>query len=460
VELDTYNNGVIDDNSNNHIGILTNGNLDAIAQTTVSPSFKNGGLWNVWIDYNGASKTLEARVSQDLTRPINPTVSAVVNIPAILNQEQIFVGLAATTGAAVGQHEIFDWDFKVNGTEINKSIDILPNRVYEPGLAGVTVYLDLNDNEVLDNGEPLQVTAKDNPNTPNIDETGKYEFNYLEPGTYVVREIVPNGYIQTAPIGTKVGSAFDGEFFNQNWSSSYRILNGTPTVIQEASQSLTGGNPGAYRDMAHQWSGQVIVYHRYGGYTYDPAIQGAFDIVNYSEDQREFVNGSVGRGMLIFQDGDIYRTTPAFVFSAFDNADWRTWVLEGIKAKDFISDSTGKNPDFSENGSPMQFGYWRSNTMNDRAEHDIDNWSFSLIDTSTNSYRVNLSAGEVVEKIDFGNVLAGSVNVPPRIVSNPITTGYIGVPYQYQVAVIDGNDDALTYTLVHRTANNSDYLDQ
>ncbi|HEC83671.1 MAG: hypothetical protein DRR08_18575 [Candidatus Parabeggiatoa sp. nov. 2] len=62
----------------------------------------------------------------------------------------------------------------------------------EPGMAGVTIYLDLNENGALDEGEPRQVTDKD----------GRYKFSELEPGTYVVREVVPKGYRQTFP-GTK-----------------------------------------------------------------------------------------------------------------------------------------------------------------------------------------------------------------------------------------------------------------
>ncbi|MCZ8036898.1 MAG: DUF4114 domain-containing protein [Microcystis sp. LE17-20A] len=447
VELDTYNNGAIDDNSNNHVGILINGNRDAIAQTTVSPSFKNGARWNVWIDYNGATQTLEARVSQDLTRPVNPTVSSVVNIPAILNREDVFIGLAASTGGAWAQHDVFAWDFEVKGTEIDKSIDILPNRTIEPGLAGVTVYLDLNDNEFLDQGEPFQVTAEDDPNTQNIDETGRYEFNYLQPGTYVVREIVPDGYIQTAPIGTVLGSMFDGDFNDEDWSSSYLVVSGTPTITEiSEDQRLTGGNPGAYRHMIHHWGGgRIIVYHRYEDYTFDPSVR-PFDTIDYVEDVRAInISGVIGQGMAIFQGGDIFR----MLGRAFGNFDWQTWAVGNLKEEDFFSDFTGNRPDFSENGAPMQFGYWRSNTNNgQRIEHGIDDWSVTLIDSSTNSYLVNLSAGEIVEKIDFGNALAGSVNIAPRIVSNPITTAYIGVPYQYQVAAIDGNGDALTYTLL------------
>ena len=59
----------------------------------------------------------------------------------------------------------------------------------EPGVPGVNIYLDLNDNGVLDDGEPFQET----------DENGQYVFEGLAAGTYTVREVVPDGFIQTAP---------------------------------------------------------------------------------------------------------------------------------------------------------------------------------------------------------------------------------------------------------------------
>ena len=67
----------------------------------------------------------------------------------------------------------------------------------EPGMAWVTIYVDLNNNGVKDAGEPSAVTAPDDPATPNVDERGTYTISGLSAGTYTVREVVPNGWIQT-----------------------------------------------------------------------------------------------------------------------------------------------------------------------------------------------------------------------------------------------------------------------
>ncbi len=59
----------------------------------------------------------------------------------------------------------------------------------EPGLAGVTIFIDANNNGTLDTGERSVVTPT----------SGNFTFSNLAPGTYVVREIVPNGFRPTTP---------------------------------------------------------------------------------------------------------------------------------------------------------------------------------------------------------------------------------------------------------------------
>ncbi len=67
----------------------------------------------------------------------------------------------------------------------------------EPGLPGVTIYLDLNFNTQLDDNEPIVVTSADDPFT-DFDEGGQYAFT-VDPGLYAVREVVPDGFRQTFP---------------------------------------------------------------------------------------------------------------------------------------------------------------------------------------------------------------------------------------------------------------------
>jgi hypothetical protein len=59
----------------------------------------------------------------------------------------------------------------------------------EPGLPKWTIYLDLDNDGILNNNEPFQVT----------DLGGNYGFTNLAPGTYYVREVQNTGWTQTAP---------------------------------------------------------------------------------------------------------------------------------------------------------------------------------------------------------------------------------------------------------------------
>ncbi|GAB6185874.1 GEVED domain-containing protein [Thermopirellula anaerolimosa] len=120
----------------------------------------------------------------------------------------------------------------------------------EPGLPGVQVYVDLNNNAVLDSFEPVAVTQLDDPSTPNVDETGFYQFTGLFAGSYTVREVVPSGWIQTYPTAGLVlpdgqtrhlrapagSSITDGQRFT--------ISNGTTVVTFEfdSNSTVTAGN--------------------------------------------------------------------------------------------------------------------------------------------------------------------------------------------------------------------------
>ncbi|MBL8827453.1 MAG: hypothetical protein JNM18_10795, partial [Planctomycetaceae bacterium] len=60
----------------------------------------------------------------------------------------------------------------------------------ETGIAGATVFVDINRNNALDTDEPTTVTGSD----------GSYTFTNLAPGAYVVREVAMAGYNLTYPL--------------------------------------------------------------------------------------------------------------------------------------------------------------------------------------------------------------------------------------------------------------------
>ncbi|MDW8444849.1 MAG: S8 family serine peptidase [Acetobacteraceae bacterium] len=66
----------------------------------------------------------------------------------------------------------------------------------ELGLAGWTIFLDLNGDGILQPSEPSVLTGED----------GTYRFVGLLPGTYIVAEVQRAGWVQTTPTGSGAGS--------------------------------------------------------------------------------------------------------------------------------------------------------------------------------------------------------------------------------------------------------------
>ncbi len=92
----------------------------------------------------------------------------------------------------------------VKFSDNNGNDQVEPN---EPGLGGFTIYLDLNENNVLDSGEPSTITLSDPP-----DARGSYRFDGLPPDTYVVKEVQQPGFTQITsdPVITITGAeSFD-----------------------------------------------------------------------------------------------------------------------------------------------------------------------------------------------------------------------------------------------------------
>ena len=108
VELDTFNNG--EPGGGNHIGIDLNGSVNSVVSQAIPGRFNDGNTWFVWVDYNGVTDLLEARVSPTNSRPAAANVSTTVNLPAILGTTNAFVGFTSGTGAGGGTHQITSWN--------------------------------------------------------------------------------------------------------------------------------------------------------------------------------------------------------------------------------------------------------------------------------------------------------------------------------------------------------------
>lgn len=112
VEYDTWHNGELGDNDGNHLGVDLNGSLNSVSQVPVGTRMNDGNVWHSWVDYNGATDTLEVRLSTLGVRPLVADISFNVDLETILGSPNAFVGFTSGTGAAGGDHDILQWEFR------------------------------------------------------------------------------------------------------------------------------------------------------------------------------------------------------------------------------------------------------------------------------------------------------------------------------------------------------------
>lgn len=119
IEFDSWNNGGIDGNSDNHVGIDTGGNINSVLRAE-SPFLLDGGTdLTAWVDYNGASKTLEVRLNNSLNRPGAALLTYAVDLASVIGNPNAFVGFTSGTGAAGANHDLVSWTFIDNFAPIS-----------------------------------------------------------------------------------------------------------------------------------------------------------------------------------------------------------------------------------------------------------------------------------------------------------------------------------------------------
>ena len=112
IEFDTWNNPEWDDADGNHVGINLEGDVNSVAQATVSPRMNNGEVWTAWIDYDGVNDLLEVRLSDTGLRSDIALLSYNLDLVSVLGSTNAFVGFTSGTGSAGGHHDILNFDFR------------------------------------------------------------------------------------------------------------------------------------------------------------------------------------------------------------------------------------------------------------------------------------------------------------------------------------------------------------
>jgi hypothetical protein len=302
----------------------------------------------------------------------------------------------------------------------------------ESGLSGVTVYLDLNDNNALDAGEPTNVTAAD----------GSYSFANLDAGNYVVRDEVPLNYRNTSPtvsgrrlfaVDTStspdriveldptsgaelrsfappvanssgdVGLAFDGQtlfFLSDSNDTLYELNPATGAVLD--STVLASGFYGGIASLGGKvyvlnWSSRVVSI-------FDPttnAVTTGYDLDSVNSlffTTHGLGNASTGELVAATTDGSV----------AFVNA------TTGLKVSSFATGSSNSISSIESIGDEVFVGYSSPIKIDvfSRTTHQLlrslSSPSFSPKETAgwgdtSGAQRVTLAAGQAVTDVNFGN---------------------------------------------------------
>ncbi len=439
IELDTFNNGSQDQNNGNHIGINVNGSTTSLVQTNIATRFNNSEIWNVWIDYNGSSQLLEARVSQDSNRPVEATVFSTVNIPNILGQNDFFVGFTSATGAGVGNHDIISWTFINN----------------EPALEGITVYLDSNNNGTFDNNEPSQIT----------DENGKYQFTGLEAGTYIVREIVLTDYDQTYPNDKEKIVTIDLQVLgiNDPW------LSGMPDGTTASGGDIAPNQSPILASQLPIVASSTLIFEVTGSVNNDPFPSGLtpdggifFSHGELDENGISNLTAPINSLVGVFLTDEQPNLTSAPDELNFEetgnitNGINYTSLSPKVKQVFFIGDGKNNNGVTQEiivpEGATRLFlgtmdGYdW----YNNYGSFDVN--ITAEIPGGISYHIVDLKAGETVSNINFGNQKIDQPipNQAPVFTSTAPQTAQIGQLLTYRATATDANNDRLTYSLLNQ----------
>ncbi len=109
VEFDTWNNGGVDNGSDNHVGINQNGSLASIALANPGFTLQSATSIFAWVDYDGT--TLDVFVSNTATQPGAALLSANISLAGLGGQG--YFGFTSATGGANSLHTVKSFDLTV-----------------------------------------------------------------------------------------------------------------------------------------------------------------------------------------------------------------------------------------------------------------------------------------------------------------------------------------------------------
>jgi hypothetical protein len=138
-----------------------------------TPTLGVSGTLPVGVTFNASTGVLSGTPAAGTSGTYNLTFSANNDVGTASQNFTLTIFQPATISGTVFQ------DININGVHDSK----------EPGIAGVTVYLDLNNSGVLAGNDPTAIT----------DGNGNFRFTITSAGTYTLRELLYGGVLLDSP---------------------------------------------------------------------------------------------------------------------------------------------------------------------------------------------------------------------------------------------------------------------
>ena len=286
----------------------------------------------------------------------------------------------------------------------------------DPGLSGVQIYLDTNNNGILDANEPVTVT----------DQSGNYEFTGLEAGTYIVREVIPQGFRQTFPLGSETNSVGDGfadivlDFFD----SGTGILSGAHGGTSPNFNTLPNNIVSVDTD--------VVLGDDNDGVDFLVLPEGSSITVGFTD---ETIIDQPGNDLFITEFFPRDEQAEVFVSSDSTNFEFLGIADGGTTTALDLSDI-----DFNQPVQAIRIVALNQGTGTPGFElANVRVLENSI--ASSDFYTIEISENEVVENIDFGNFrnptsteIPNEPNNRGRSKGDPHLTTFDGVAYDFQGA--------------------------
>ncbi|MDZ4851880.1 MAG: putative Ig domain-containing protein [Pirellulaceae bacterium] len=316
---------------------------------------------------------------------------------------------------------------------------------FERGLRDWTIYLDQNSNGIHDTTESSTLTDAD----------GNYSFTNLTPGLYTVAEVpqplITFDAVKDFSIDANPNSAWSYGY-SQTRGSQFQLSTIKGAVSNLDYWSGTTGGP----HIIHNLTGSTIP----GGITYppdalnlDPSFDGRNSVLRFNvpaTGSYRLVGRFQGIDLTLGTTTDVaiqqnsqtilsgningFFTSIATTPGAILNYDLQVTANQGDTIDFSVGQGTGGSLYDSTGVSAMITGKGTGTS-----------WRQTAPETKT--HQINVVAGEIRRRIDFGNQNLDAINHSPKLTSTALIQGDVGTRYLYQLKATDEDGDRLKYDL-------------